>query len=68
MSETVEKTKKDFISPALLKQVLPIGVPQTEEQKSLVNQSAVPIKSWETKQDANPKDVKQEGWNNLNFN
>ena len=68
LADTLEKTKKDFVSPALLKQVMPIGLPQTEEQKNLVNQAAVPIKSWETKQPAQPKNEKQDGWNSLNAN
>lgn len=65
---TMEKNKVDFISPALLDQLLPVGVPQTAEQRELVSKRAKPIRSWvdDSKKEEAPKTEKK-GWNNLDL-
>lgn len=60
--EPLIKNKADFVSPTLLKQLLPIGVPQTEEQKELVNQKNEPLRSWQKQETQSPKKA---GWNKL---
>ena len=60
--EPLIKNKADFISPTLLKQLLPIGVPQTEEQKQLVNKKNEPLRSWQKQEVQSPKKA---GWNKL---
>lgn len=56
-----------FVSPALLNQLLPIGVAQTTEQKALLQQPAQVKNNWQTKtQDVNSQ-PKTQGWNNLEF-
>lgn len=58
----------DFTSPALLNQLLPIGVAQTAEQKEKVSQQKGPIRNWENETTAPaPQPKKQGGWNNLKF-
>lgn len=49
--EAYEKKKMQFISPALLGQVLPIGVPQNDEQRALVKSKLQqgPVRNWAKK-------------------
>lgn len=64
-----QKNRVDFVSPAILGQLLPVGVPQTPEQKALVSNTPKPIRNWDKnapKEEAK-KDNKSSGWNNLNF-
>lgn len=79
ISDVFGKGKVDFVSPALLDQVFPIGIPQTDEQKALVakhnapkpsskwaktpEQAASAQSSKETNQPA-----KANGWNKININ
>lgn len=56
------KNKVEFISPTLLQQLLPIGVPQTDEQKELVKQQNSPLKNWQKQNSNQPK---KGGWNKL---
>lgn len=63
------KKKVKFVSPALLNQLLPVGVAQTSEQKELVNKKNKPIRGWETEKSAdknNTPAVTGSGWNKLN--
>lgn len=62
------KKKVKFVSPALLNQLLPVGVAQTSEQKELVNKKNKPIRGWETeKSDDNANaSAATSGWNRLN--
>lgn len=61
----------EFVSPALLNQLLPIGVVQNEQQRKIVNKRSEPIRKWEAKTQA--EDVKRaedekknnSGWNKL---
>lgn len=57
----------DFVSPALLRQLLPIGVAQTPEQKEMLQQQrGGAVRNWDDKQ-AQPEAPKAKtGWNNLN--
>ncbi len=66
---SLQKNHADFVSPALLNQLLPIGVAQTQEQKDLVNKRMKPIRDWENEQKAEAEKAakKQSGWNNLNL-
>ena len=70
--EAYEKKKMAFVSPALLEQVLPIGVPQNEKQRALVREKAqqAPVRNWQSEEKTTPKSVTQEkkGWNRLNVN
>ncbi len=55
-----------FVSPAMLRQLLPIGVAQTQEQKDLVAKQSGPIRNWESQSPAEAKPApKKSGWNNL---
>lgn len=49
--EAYEKKKMQFISPALLGQVLPIGVPQNDTQRALVKSKLQqgPVRNWTQK-------------------
>ncbi len=57
--------KADFASPALLNQLLPVGIAQTEEQKQLLNKKNEPIRNWVKSQEKAAEAKK--GWNNLNL-
>ncbi len=60
------KKRQDFVSPALLNQLLPVGVAQTEEQKALINKRKQPVRGWE---DGKPQEEKKTGgWNKVNLN
>ena len=68
-----EKRHMNFVSPSLLGQVLPIGVPQTEEHQRLIREKSVqkPIKKWETEKESPKEQTKSEslsGWNRLKAN
>ncbi len=59
-----------FVSPALLNQLLPVGVPQTTEQKEIVKEQSGPVRKWEQqkpKVSQQPAQGAKKGWNNLNF-
>lgn len=66
---TLDKNNVDFVSPALLNQLLPVGVPQTKEQRELVSKRPKAIKNWEVKKSEEKTTEKPEsqGWNNLNL-
>lgn len=57
-----------FISPALLNQLLPVGVVQTTSQKAVINESkqVKPKTNWQAPQQ-NPTPSGNKGWNSLNF-
>ncbi len=61
------KKSQDFVSPALLSQLLPVGVAQTEEQKALINKRKEPIRGWE-KEKPQEGEKKASGWNKVNLN
>lgn len=64
----LSQRKQNFVSPALLKQLLPIGVAQTQEQKDLVNKKNKPIRGWEDgKTPAEQPEKKGGAWGNLNL-
>ncbi len=56
---------RDFASPALLNQLLPIGIAQTDEQKKQVEEANGPIRKWQAEQKQEEK--KNTGWNKLKF-
>lgn len=66
-----EKKRVNFVSPALLEQILPIGVPQNDEQKAIVNEKTAkkPIRNWQKEEPkvSEPEAPKKKGWNRLNF-
>jgi len=68
---SLTENRVDFVSPALLNQVLPVGVPQTEQQRRLVNRRNEPIRQWEETVKANETQKAEEakrnatGWNRL---
>lgn len=76
MVTSFDAQKRDFISPTLLNQMLPIGVPQTVEQQQLVRKNSQPIRNWEMaktpeKNSASSQSTKKEtthGWNKLKVN
>ncbi len=57
-------SKVNFVSPALLNQLLPIGVPQDEQQKALVNQANKPANKWNNNTPSNNAPAAG-GWNTL---
>ena len=64
---TLDKNKVDFVSPALLNQLLPVGVPQTKEQKELVSKKPKPVRKWQVEEKKPEADTKSKGWNNLDL-
>ena len=74
--EAYEKKKMTFVSPALLTQILPIGVPQNDEQRALVRAKSqqAPVRNWQKNDTAkapaasggSKPEVK--GWNRLKNN
>lgn len=62
---------QEFISPALLNQLLPIGVIQNEEQRKMINKSREPIRKWEDSAKQKIQQQEEEakrqnsGWNKL---
>jgi len=65
------KKKVKFVSPALLNQLLPVGVAQTAEQKELVNKKNKPIRGWIKDNEnadsaASASSSTVSGWNKLN--
>ncbi len=58
-------TQTSFVSPALLNQLLPIGVVQTSEQRAAVSAPEQAKRNWSTGSSASPQ--KNGGWNSLNF-
>lgn len=66
-----KETVTPFVSPALLDQMMPIGVASTDDQKNKIKKSksstaSEPIKNWE-KEEKPVKEEKSGGWNNLNI-
>ena len=64
------KNKVDFVSPALLDQLMPIGVANTPEQKALVKEKRgdAPVRNWgaeKPKQIPEEKTSAKKGWNRL---
>ncbi|MBR4106201.1 MAG: hypothetical protein IKK52_02740 [Alphaproteobacteria bacterium] len=57
------KNKIDFVSPTLFRQLLPIGVVKTDEQKALLKKKNEPFRRWE--QNKQEKAEKSAGWNKL---
>lgn len=61
----------EFVSPALLNQLMPIGVVQDDQQRKLVNKRSEPIRKWEEgaiKREEQKEAVRQKnntGWNKL---
>lgn len=68
INEAFQSKQVKFVSPALLNQLLPIGVPQTSSQKAVVNQSSQPQarRGWETSTTNTDKKTTSK-WNSINF-
>ena len=58
-------TQVKFVSPALLNQLLPIGVVQNESQKEILNKDNTPKRAWDNQASSQVK--AKQGWNSLNF-
>lgn len=56
----------EFASPALLNQLLPIGVAQTPEQKDLLSRQNEPIRKWQ-QQEQEKTEKANAGWNKINL-
>lgn len=56
-----------FTSPALLNQLLPIGVVQNNEQKQIIEEKrpSAPVRQWDTGKEPIPTTPAKKGWNNL---
>lgn len=67
--ELFEKGNTDFVSPALIDEVMPSGVILNDEQRALVNQkkSAQPIRNWEKQAQPQQQEApaQPKGWNKL---
>ena len=67
----LQERHQEFVSPALLNQLLPIGVAQTQEQRRMISKNREPIRKWEAKAEENVKKQEEElkrqstGWNKL---
>jgi len=67
----MEKLHETFVSPALLNQLLPMGVIQNEQQRGLVNKASEPVRNWEKQATDQMKKQEAEvqrqntGWNKL---
>ena len=61
-----QSMRMNFTSPALLGQVLPIGVVQNQQQQKVLEQKSEPVRNWDTEEKKEPE-KKPSGWNNLNF-
>ena len=67
--DPLQRNRVEFISPALMNQLLPVGVAQTQEQKALLNRNnnaPTAKKSWGNQGSDNTNTPKR-GWNNLNL-
>lgn len=67
MIKAFKEQTAPFVSPALLGQLLPIGVPQTQQQKEIVQEQSGPVRKWEQPQTQPSQPKQKKGWNNLNF-
>ena len=67
--ELFNQQTRDFASPALLQQLLPIGIPQDENQQRLIDESNGPIRNWQRQQEQEQAENarKNRGWNKLKF-
>lgn len=69
--ENLQGKHQEFVSPALLNQVLPIGVVQNDQQRKMINKTSEPIRKWEAKAEEKVKqqdaEIKRQntGWNKL---
>ena len=69
-----ESLHESFVSPALLNQLLPMGVVQNEQQRNLVNKTNEPVRKWEKQANEQMKNREAEiqkqntGWNKLKNN
>lgn len=67
----MEKLHETFVSPTLLNQLLPMGVIQNDQQRSLVNKASEPVRNWEKQATEQMKKKEEEiqkqntGWNKL---
>lgn len=78
VADLFEKSKIDFVSPALLDQLFPIGIAQTEAQKALVakHNAPKPSSKWNRTTEQTPAQTKEKteqptkasGWNKININ
>lgn len=67
MVESFKPLTVPFTSPALLNQLLPVGVAQTQEQKQIVQEKSGPVRKWEENKPKAAKQPQKKGWNNLDF-
>ena len=63
IANAFQSSQTKFVSPALINQLLPIGVPQTAEQRAIIAQPVTAKRSWSTQEAPS-----SQGWNSLNFN
>ena len=67
------KNRVEFVSPALLEQLMPVGVPQNAAQRELVSNKPKVLRGWEKPNQENsvpqePRETpKKKGWNNLDM-
>lgn len=61
--------RQNFVSPALLKQLLPIGVVETQEQRDLISQKNKPVRGWEDGKEKPVENEEKKGgaWGNLDL-
>lgn len=71
--EAYEKRKIAFVSPALLRQILPIGMVQTQAERDLIKEKTTqkPVRNWQTNTQNEPSASQPtpknntQGWNRL---
>jgi len=68
---SLSEKHSEFISPALLNQLLPVGLIQNDQQRKMVNKRSEPIRKWLDKAEkdeaakAAEREKNQRGWNKL---
>ncbi|MBR1648645.1 MAG: hypothetical protein IJ689_03500 [Alphaproteobacteria bacterium] len=69
--KNLQSQHQEFVSPALLNQLMPIGIIQNEQQRKMIKKNNEPIRKWETKAKQNVQKQEEEhkkqnsGWNKL---
>ena len=67
VTNAFQTSQTNFVSPALINQLLPIGVPQTTGQRAALAQPTEAKRSWATPE-TSASNTSPQGWNALNFN
>lgn len=69
VASAYEKRRIDFVSPALLQQLMPIGIAQTDAQKATLREknASKPVRSWQTETTPQAQENEAKGWNRIKY-